>query len=174
LKSSPGGGAIADPAVGWKGSNFHMVLAHSARGKVLVGAVAAVVMFLIYEASIIDPRAITYAGAGILSRPGERADFVATAYCKGQTTASGARVKAGVAAADPEFLPLGSVISVDGVADRYRGIYTVLDTGPKIKGRRLDLYIWSCHEALDFGKRSVEVTVLRLGWNPKNTAASLK
>ncbi len=151
-----------------------MTLAHSARGKVLVGALAAFGMFLIYEAAIFDPRGITYAGAGILTRPGERTEFTATAYCKGQTTASGVRVKSGMAAADPELLPLGSVIAVDGVAERLRGIYTVLDTGPKIKGRRLDLYMWSCHEALEFGRRPIEVTVLRLGWSPKNTAPSLK
>jgi hypothetical protein len=45
-----------------------------------------------------------------------------------------------------------------------------MDTGPKVQGRILDLYMWSCHEALRFGRREVAVTVLRLGWDP--TASS--
>jgi 3D (Asp-Asp-Asp) domain-containing protein len=56
------------------------------------------------------------------------------------------------------------------VPDAYRGIYTVLDTGPEIQGREVDIYIWSCHEALQFGRRHAEITVLRLGWNQKSTA----
>ena len=41
-----------------------------------------------------------------------------------------------------------------------------------MKGRELDLYIWSCNEALAFGRRSVQVTILRLGWDPQNSAPS--
>ena len=55
-----------------------------------------------------------------------------------------------------------------------KGIYTVLDTGPKIQGRQIGLYMWSCYEALDFGRRPITLTVLRLGCNPKNTAADHK
>jgi hypothetical protein len=29
--------------------------------------------------------------------------------------------------------------------------------------------LWSCTEALQFGRRKVRVTVLRLGWNPENS-----
>ena len=73
-----------------------------------------------------------------------------------------------VAAADPAVLPLGSIIQLDGLPDRYQGIYTVLDTGPKVQGRHVDVYMWSCHDALAFGRRSVKLTILRLGWNPKS------
>ena len=68
---------------------------------------------------------------------------------QGQTTASGVPVRAGIAAADPKLLPIGSVVQVggSGVAEAYRGIYTVLDTGPKVQGRHVDLYMWSCTEA---------------------------
>jgi len=48
-----------------------------------------------------------------------------------------------------------------------------MDTGPKVQGRLLDLYMWSCHEALRFGRRQVQVTVLRLGWDPKASSPSL-
>ncbi|HWB18556.1 MAG TPA: 3D domain-containing protein, partial [Vicinamibacterales bacterium] len=55
----------------------------------------------------------------------------------------------------------------------HEGIYTVLDTGPKVQGRHLDLYMWSCYEALDFGRRPVHLTVLRLGWSPTNSAPGM-
>jgi len=45
-----------------------------------------------------------------------------------------------------------------------------MDTGPKVSGRHIDLYMWSCTEALSFGKRPIKLTVLRLGWNPRNSS----
>jgi hypothetical protein len=33
--------------------------------------------------------------------------------------------------------------------------------------------MWSCYEALDFGRRPVHLTVLRLGWNPTNSAPGM-
>jgi 3D (Asp-Asp-Asp) domain-containing protein len=98
---------------------------------------------------------------------GKRLAFHATAYCKGATTASGVPVQAGVAAADPEWLPVGSVIQLDASAGRYKGIYTIMDTGPQIRGPELDIYMWSCNEALTFGRRLVHLAVLRHGWNPE-------
>jgi hypothetical protein len=29
--------------------------------------------------------------------------------------------------------------------------------------------LWSCHEALRFGRRPIQLEVLRLGWNPQNS-----
>jgi hypothetical protein len=37
----------------------------------------------------------------------------------------------------------------------------------------LDLYMWSCHEALRFGRKQVQVTVLRLGWDPRASSPGL-
>jgi hypothetical protein len=70
-------------------------------------------------------------------------------------------------------LPVGSVLNVAAGDSRYNGVYTVMDTGPKVQGRLLDLYMWSCHEALKFGRRQVQVTVLRLGWDPKASSPGL-
>ena len=105
--------------------------------------------------------------------PGARLPFSATAYCKGTTTASGVRVRTGVAAADPQLLPVGSVVQVAVGDSKYSGVYTVMDTGPAVQGRILDLYVWSCHEALKFGRRPVNVTVLRLGWDPQASSPTL-
>jgi 3D (Asp-Asp-Asp) domain-containing protein len=99
--------------------------------------------------------------------------FTATAYCKGTTTAAGINVRSGIAAADPTILPLGSVVTLATKNTKYQGIYTILDTGPAVQGRRVDLYMWSCFEALAFGRQQIELTVLRLGWEPEASAPSL-
>lgn len=148
-----------------------MVLSRSLRRKVLATALAALGFVLIYQAATNDARSSESPSVG--PHPpfatGTRISLVGTAYCKGYMTASGVGVKAGIAAADPTILPEGSVIAVEGVPERYRGIYTVMDTGPMVLGRHIDLYMWSCNEALEFGRRDLAVLVLRLGWNPKNT-----
>jgi 3D (Asp-Asp-Asp) domain-containing protein len=105
--------------------------------------------------------------------PGAHLAFDATAYCKGTTTAAGVNVRRGIAAADPTLLPVGSVVTLATGDPEYNGVYTIMDTGPKVQGRILDLYIWSCHEALAFGRRRIEVTVLRLGWDPRASSPSL-
>ena len=130
-------------------------------------ALGAAAFLLLYEATVVDSRMVP--GARLATPgPGSRLEFQATAYCKGETTASGVAVRSGVAAADPQVLPLGSIVQLDGVPDRYQGIYTVLDTGPKVQGRHVDVYMWSCHDALAFGRRNVKLTILRLGWSPKS------
>ena len=153
-----------------------MLLRHSLSRKLVATTIALVAFVLVYEATVIDPSSLMGALAHAAPAPGMRVDFTATAYCKGQTTASGVNVRAGIAAADPSLLPQGSVIQVDGesVPVPFRGIYTVLDTGPKIQGRLIDLYVWSCYEALDFGRRKVSLTILRHGWHPKDSAPSLR
>jgi 3D (Asp-Asp-Asp) domain-containing protein len=86
--------------------------------------------------------------------------FVATAYCTKGITASGVPVARGVVAADPDVLPLGTIIRITGAA-RYDGTYRVLDTGSLVQRRHVDLYIPDCTAARQFGRRSVHVTVLR-------------
>jgi 3D (Asp-Asp-Asp) domain-containing protein len=85
--------------------------------------------------------------------------FVATAYCTGHVTATGTSVSAGVVAADPAVLPMGTVIRITGAAP-YDGSYRVLDTGARVRNHRVDLYIADCAAARRFGRRSVHVTVV--------------
>lgn len=106
-------------------------------------------------------------------QPGAQLQFSATAYCRGNTTASGVEVRTGIAAADPAILPVGSVVTVTTDNQRYNGVYTVMDTGPAVKGRLIDLYLWSCTEARTFGRKQVQVNILRLGWNPNNSTPGL-
>jgi len=144
--------------------------------KIVATALAAIGFVLLYQVTIYDSR---YAArqavlreATALPAAGTRLRFIATAYCKGDLTASGVWPRTGVAAADPVLLPVGSVIQV--LADPpYSGVYTIMDTGPMIQGRVIDIYMWSCTEAQRFGRRSVEVTIIRLGWNPRDSTTDL-
>lgn len=87
----------------------------------------------------------------------------ATAYSQEkQPTASGARVREGLVAADPDVLPLGSRIRITGT-ERHDGVYTVADTGRRIKGREVDIYMVSDLDAKKFGEQIVTVEVLDRG-----------
>lgn len=151
-----------------------MLLSRSFTRKVVVTCGAALGFTLLYEARMFDSHtAARQAEERELTArpaPGLRLRFDATAYCKGETTAAGTSVRRGIAAADPALLPVGSVIYIDSLGPRYNGIYTVMDTGPAVSGREVDLYMWNCTEALTFGKRSITLTVLRLGWSPGASA----
>jgi 3D (Asp-Asp-Asp) domain-containing protein len=154
-----------------------MLLSRSTGRKIVATALAAVSFALLYEVTALDSK---FAAKQAEVRqdtappaPGARLRFAATAYCKGTTTASGVNVRTGIAAADPDLLPVGSVIRIDAVHEKYAGIYTVLDTGPKVQGRQIDIYMWSCYEALAFGRRKIDLTVLRLGWDPKASSPRL-
>ena len=61
--------------------------------------------------------------------------------------------------ADPNVLPLGSKIRVSGAAT-YSGEYTVVDSGGRVKGNVIDIYMSSVPEATKFGKKQVEVKIL--------------
>jgi 3D (Asp-Asp-Asp) domain-containing protein len=154
-----------------------MLLSRSLGRKIVVTGIAAVAFAFLYEVTILDSR---YAArqaelreTTAIPAPGTRLRFTATAYCKGTTTASGVNVRTGIAAADPDLLPVGSVIQVERLGERYNGIYTVMDTGPAVQGRHIDIYMWSCNEALALGRRPAGITVLRLGWNPKASSPTL-
>ena len=145
--------------------------------KVLATLIVVTAFVFLYETRILDSRFGLRLGptaeVGPLPPQGTRLTFGATAYCKGTTTASGVNVRSGIAAADPALLPVGSVVQVDAPGTRNDGVYTIMDTGPLVNGRHLDLYMWSCTEALAFGRAAVAIDVLRLGWNPHASSPSI-
>jgi 3D (Asp-Asp-Asp) domain-containing protein len=85
--------------------------------------------------------------------------FTATAYCLRGKTASGVMVRHGIIAADPKVLPMGSLVQL--TAGSYSGTYVVADTGNKVKGRKIDIWVPKCLEAIRFGRRSVKLTVIQ-------------
>ena len=155
-----------------------MLLSRSLGRKIVATGTAAVAFAFLYEVTILDSR---YAArqadfweSDSAPAQGGRLRFTATAYCRGTTTASGVNVRNGIAAADPDLLPVGSVIQVDRLGERYNGVYTIMDTGPAVQGRHIDIYMWNCDEArYEFGRRSAGLTVLRLGWNPRASTPNL-
>src|SRR5712691_1759033 len=152
------------------------ILARSNAHRLVVMLVVIGGLMITYEATTFD--LIPWgASSGVVDPsapvPGAHLDFSATAYCKGTTTASGAQVRTGIAAADDSILPVGSVVNLETDNVRYNGVYTIMDTGPRVQGRLLDLYMWSCKEALTFGRKPIQVTVLRLGWNPQASTPGL-
>src|SRR4051812_7098782 len=111
--------------------------------------------------------ALTAAVADARPRPrrrtGQPMRLIATAYCQHGTTDSGAPTERGTIAADPRVLPMGSGVRIESPDRRYSGTYTVADTGAKIKGRKVDIFVPSCANARKFGKRPVLVRLLRRG-----------
>jgi len=74
-------------------------------------------------------------------------------------TASGKRVYVGGIAADLRVLPFGSIVIIPGYHDGLP--CTVIDTGGAIHGNKLDVFMWSAHEAVHWGRRkNVRVEVL--------------
>jgi 3D (Asp-Asp-Asp) domain-containing protein len=96
--------------------------------------------------------------------------YLATAYCHPGKTQSGTKARTGIVAADPRVLPVGSVVRIiDGAAS---GVYTVMDTGPQVKGRKIDVFIPDCARAEKFGEQRVRLNIIRHGWNPKASPAT--
>ena len=69
-------------------------------------------------------------------------------------TATGIPVTPGVVAVDPEVIPLGSTVIIDGQE------YLAADTGGDIKGNRIDIAVDTHQDALDLGTRTEEVWIV--------------
>lgn len=95
--------------------------------------------------------------------------FTLTAYCACSeccgkavwdplygVTASGTTVQQGrTVAVDPEVIPLGSVLYING--DRY----IAEDTGGAVQGNHVDIYFDSHEKALEFGVQEMDVWIWR-------------
>ncbi|MGG5254001.1 LysM peptidoglycan-binding domain-containing protein [Neobacillus sp. SM06] len=84
-----------------------------------------------------------------------------TASCAGCSgvTATGVNLKANpdakVISVDPSVIPLGSKVYVEGY-----GVATAADTGGSIKGNRIDVFISSKQDAINWGTKEVKVKIL--------------
>ncbi|WP_227763783.1 3D domain-containing protein [Zhaonella formicivorans] len=80
----------------------------------------------------------------------------ASAYTHtGNRTATGIVPHEGVIAVDPKVIPLGTKLYVEGY-----GYGSAQDTGSAIKGNKIDLFYETETEALQWGRRSVQVYIL--------------
>jgi 3D (Asp-Asp-Asp) domain-containing protein len=92
--------------------------------------------------------------------------FTATAYSTKGNTVKGIQTQPGIVAADPNILPLGSTIRVSD-AGEYSGMYVVTDVGTAIVGRRIDIFMAEIADARAFGKKEVQVELVKPGDNIK-------
>lgn len=69
-------------------------------------------------------------------------------------TATGIPVAPGMVAVDPEVIPLGSTVIIDGQA------YLAADTGGTVRGNHVDIAVATHQEALELGARTAEVWVV--------------
>lgn len=116
-----------------------------------------------------EPKIVAFGAAAPGVRPktasrgdtsGERVrqvmSMVATAYTHtGSPTATGVWPHVGGVAVDPEVIPLGTKLYVEGY-----GPARAVDTGGLIKGRRIDLFFDTASECFAWGKKEVKVYVL--------------
>lgn len=84
-----------------------------------------------------------------------------TAYCNGCSgvTATGLDLRANpnqkVIAVDPSVIPLGTKVHVEGYGTAIAG-----DTGGAIKGSKIDIFMPSKKDALNFGRKTVKIKLL--------------
>ena len=70
-------------------------------------------------------------------------------------TATGIPVAPGMVAVDPDVIPLGSTVIIDGQE------YLAADTGGAIKGNHVDIAVPTHQEALELGTKTAEVWVVQ-------------
>ncbi len=71
-------------------------------------------------------------------------------------TASGMRAQHGIVAVDPNVIPLGTKLYIDGYGYAVAG-----DTGGSIKGNKIDLFYNTQNECVEFGRKDINVYILQ-------------
>jgi len=101
-------------------------------------------------------RAPPAAAAAVPARPAEPGSItvLATGYCLSGRTATGIPAGWGVAAVDPDVVPLGTHLVVPGYGEA-----VAADTGGSISGARIDLWFPTCAQAGGWGSRSVTIAL---------------
>lgn len=121
----------------------------------------------------------------IPDRPGSKMEFIATAYdlsykscgkypshpAYGITFSGKKAARGRTIAVDPEVITLGSVVYIEfpGRYSYLDGLYTAEDTGSKIKGNMLDVFLGESafREIENFGSMMVYVNVIFSGEKDK-------
>lgn len=93
---------------------------------------------------------LSYASCG--KNPGDRGYGI---------TASGMKAQRGVVSVDPRVIPLGTRLYIEAADGSWTYGYAVAgDTGGNIKGNRMDLFMDTHYEAIQFGRRAAKVYIL--------------
>lgn len=86
---------------------------------------------------------------------GDTLAVVSTAYAIHGTTATGIRTGRGICATDPRVIPLGTQFDVPGY-----GRCVAADTGGAITGNRIDVWVETEAEALQWGFKTLTISIL--------------
>lgn len=108
------------------------------------------------------PKIVAVGTMSLASRGGDQFRYkrvitaVATAYTyTGRPTATGIRPRVGTVAVDPDVIPLGSRLYIEGY-----GFGVAQDIGSGIKGNRVDVFLETREAALRWGRKIVKVYIL--------------
>ena len=93
------------------------------------------------------------------ARPGEKIRVEITYYCLQGTTRTDSQVREGIVAADPRVFPLRRHVELTR-GGRSLGRFLIADTGSRIKGRALDVWVPSCAEARRRGRHHATAVLL--------------
>jgi peptidoglycan DL-endopeptidase CwlO len=85
---------------------------------------------------------------------GNKMTVLSTGYCLKGNTSTGIPVGWGVVAVDPAVIPLGTRMFVPGYGE---GV--AADTGSAVVGNVIDLWFPTCAQALQWGRRTVTITI---------------
>lgn len=83
-------------------------------------------------------------------------EFELTAYCLTGKMANGDYVHDGAVAVDPNVIPLGAKLRIEGM----KGIYVACDTGEVIKGKKLDIWLKTELTCDTFGRQHRQVWII--------------
>ena len=91
---------------------------------------------------------------------GQKVWVEATAYSaydlgNGHYTATGERLRRGIIAVDPSFIPLGTRVYIPGYGEA-----VAADTGGAIVGNIIDIAFDSHAEAMAFGRQEIQITII--------------
>ncbi|SMC94333.1 3D domain-containing protein [Sporomusa malonica] len=125
----------------------------------------ALLSMLLNNSNILTPKAVENNNslAGAPQNYRKMLDMTATAYGPGpldngkwnDLTYAGGKVKKGVVAVDPNVIPMGTKLWIEGYGEAIAD-----DQGSAIQGNRVDLAFNTRQEALDYGIKKVKVYVL--------------
>jgi peptidoglycan DL-endopeptidase CwlO len=85
---------------------------------------------------------------------GTRMTVSSTGYCLRGRTSTGIPTGWGVVAVDPAVIPLGTRMTIPGYGE---GV--AADTGSAVRGAMIDVWFPSCSQALEWGRRTITITI---------------
>jgi 3D (Asp-Asp-Asp) domain-containing protein len=81
----------------------------------------------------------------------------ATAYTGGGTTSTGTKARWGVIAVDPSVIPYGTRVYIP----KLKQTFIAQDTGSAIKGNKIDIYMDSKSQAINWGSKNITLYILK-------------